>query len=201
MPARLALLALLVVCAGAARRVSALGQYPDGVKVVTRVEYYEVFGGTSAELAADLQRRGPRDDVGRVRTGMAQSPLRSTYITVARGPDCTAIEAEVTVYTHITLPKWVPPADTEPGLSALWNKSVTALEVHEAGHQEISVRFAKRMRDGIAALRAPCRAFAARVDSANAALMTEMRSEQTRYDAETLHGLTQGTGFPPRRAP
>ena len=68
-PARLALLALLVVCAGAARRVSALGQYPDGVKVVTHVEYYEVFGRTSAELAADLQRRGPRDDVGRVRTG------------------------------------------------------------------------------------------------------------------------------------
>ncbi len=200
-PARVASLALLLVCAGAANRASAFQQYPEGVNGVTHVEYYEVHGRTVAEVAADLRRLGPKDAQGRARAGFASSPLRWTYSKRSNGRECNAFTVRVTVSTDIVLPKWVPPADTVPGLLALWNQSMAALTVHENGHKDISVRYAKLIRDQIAAMRAPCRSFSVNADSASNRLVGEMRAAQVRYDAETLHGVTQGTGFPPRPRP
>lgn len=200
-PARFALLTSLVVGVGWANRASASQQYPEGVHGVTKIEYYEVHGRTVAELAADLRRLGPKDSSGRARAGFTSSPLRWSYNKRSSGRECTANTVRVTVYTDIVLPKWVPPADTEPGLLALWNQSIAALTVHENGHKDISVRYAKLIRDRIAAMRAPCSRFSVNADSASFRLVSEMRTAQVRYDSETLHGVTQGTGFPPRRRP
>ena len=199
--ARAAVLALLVVCAGTPWTASGFQQLPAGVTVITRTEYYELHGRTVAELAADLRRLGPRDAEGRVQAGAASSPLRWQYAKRSRGLDCHAVDVRVTVNTDILLPRWVPPADTEPGLLAKWNASLAALAVHERGHQEISVRYATLIRNGISRLRTTCRGFDAQADSASNRLITTMRGAQQAYDAETRHGLAQGTGFPPRPAP
>lgn len=191
----------LLALAASAMPTSAFQQYPRGVKGVTTVEYYEVRGRTAAELAADLRRLGPRDEVGRARAGVASSPLQWSYAKIARGLGCVAADVVVTLHTRIVLPRWVPPVDSEPGLLAKWNLSMAALAVHEEGHKEVSVRYAKRIRDGIADLRAPCRTFTAMADSASRRQIDAMREAQAAYDAETKHGLTQGTGFPPPPVP
>lgn len=176
-------------------------QLPAGVKVITRTSYYEVHGRNARELAADMRRLGPRDAEGRSQAGAASSPVRWQYAKRARGSECRAADVQVIVNTEIVLPRWVAPVDAEPGLPAQWAAFIAALARHEEGHQEISVRHASRIRDGIVALRASCRRFSARADSASNGLMTAMRSAQEAYDTDTRHGLTQGTGFPPRPAP
>lgn len=176
-------------------------QLPTGVKVITRTAYYDVHGASARELAADLRRQGPRDAEGRTQAGAASSPVRWQYVKRASGSECRAASVRVIVHTDILLPRWVPPVDTEPGLPAQWTAFIAALAVHEQGHQEISVRHAERIRKGIAAMRANCRSFDGQVERANKRVMTAMRSAQAAYDADTRHGLTQGTGFPPRPAP
>lgn len=198
---RTGLRSALLALAASAGSASAFQQYPTGVQGVTKIEYYEVQGRTAAELAADLRRRGPRDEEGRARAGVASSPLRWSYAKIARGLGCVAADVVVTVQTDILLPRWVPPVDSEPGMIATWNHSMSALAVHEEGHKAISVRYAKLIRDGIVATRAPCRTFTARADSASGRLVAAMRDAQAAYDAETKHGLTQGTGFPPPPVP
>jgi predicted secreted Zn-dependent protease len=176
-------------------------QDPAGVNAVTRTEYYEVHGRTVAELAADLRRQGPKDEEGRAYAGFTTSPLRWQYNTRPDGPVCTAFNVRVNVYSAVLLPKWVPPADTEPGLLTMWNQSMAALALHEAGHEEISVRYATLVRDRIVAQRAPCGRFSAEANRAGNRLVAALRAAQAKYDADTRHGLSQGTGFPPRPVP
>ena len=127
-------------------------QYPPGVEVTTRTTYYEVHGRTVAQLAADLRRRGPKGDDGQLRTAFTDSRLRWQFTTRPDGPACRAVGVRVTIAAEVLMPKWVPPADTEPGVVTKWNESMNALAVHEAGHSDIRVRFATAIRDRIAAL-------------------------------------------------
>jgi len=175
-------------------------QSPSGVSTVIRTEYYEVHGRTAAEVAADMRKQGPKDPEGRAYAGFTASPVRWQYITIGDGPRCRALNVTVTVTSHVVLPRWVPPADTEPGLLAMWNRSAEALEVHEAGHRDVSFRYATQIRDGIVAMRAPCRGFFAAAKAASDSLVEAMRAAQAKYDVDTRHGLEQGTGFPPRAA-
>lgn len=174
-------------------------QYPPGVEVTTRTTYYEVHGRTVAQLAADLRRRGPKGDDGQLRTAFTDSRLRWQFTTRPDGPACRAVGVRVTIAAEVLMPKWVPPADTEPGVVTKWNESMNALAVHEAGHSDIRVRFATAIRDRIAALRTRCDRLTAKADSASNAIVAELRAAQTKYDADTQNGLTQGTGFPPNR--
>jgi predicted secreted Zn-dependent protease len=198
---RAALLVVLTVGAIAPIGAQGLRQDPAGVNAITRTEYYEVHGRTVAELAADLRRQGPKDEEGRAYAGFATSPVRWQYNTRPEGGACAAFNVRVTVYSHVLLPKWVPPADTEQGLLAMWNESMASLALHEAGHKEISVRYATLIRERIVAQRAPCGRFSADANRAGNRLVEALRAAQAKYDTETRHGLSQGTGFPPRPVP
>ena len=174
--------------------------FPPGITSTTRTTYYEVHGRTAAQLAADMRREGPKGDDGQRRTAYTDSKLRWQFTTRPDSAACRAAGVRVTIAAEVLMPRWVPPADTEPGVLAMWNESMAALAVHETGHSDIRVRFATAIRDRITALRTRCDRFTVEADSASNAIVAEMRAAQERYDADTENGLTQGTGFPPKRA-
>ena len=174
--------------------------FPPGITGTTRTTYYEVHGRTAAQLAGALRRQGPKGDDGQLRTAFTESRFSWQYTTRPDGPACRAVGVRVIISAEVLMPKWVPPADTQPGVLAIWNESMKALAVHEAGHSDIRVRFATAIRDRTTAMRTRCDHFTAEADSVSNAIVAEMRAAQAKYDADTQNGLTQGTGFPPKRA-
>lgn len=137
--AMIAVASIVVACASAPRN-PVLDKYPTGVVGRTSVFYYDIQGRTFDELRADMRRKGPKID-GTSFVGEARSPMRWSWRTESNGGGtCSIRDVTVSVNAQITLPRWTPPADPEPGLVDEWKRFSTALEEHEAGHKDISVQ-------------------------------------------------------------
>ena len=94
---------------------------------------------------------------GRTFVGETRSPMQWAWRTEpSRLGNCSIRDVVVTVNAQITLPRWTPPADTEPGLVTEWKRFLTALEVHEAGHKDISARAGREIRERLRGLSEPC---------------------------------------------
>jgi predicted secreted Zn-dependent protease len=157
--------------------------------------YYDVHGRTVAELRADMRRVGPKiADSSFV--GETRSPMRWNWRTESAGASsCTIREVTLSVNAQITLPRWTPPADTEPGLAAEWARFVAALETHEAGHKDISAKAGRAIVDRLRGLSGLCSQLGSRANDIARDIVDKAASEQKAYDAATRHGLTQGTAF------
>ena len=185
---------LLSACASA-KRNPVLDKYPIGVNGRTSVFYYDVHGSTVAELRADMRRLGPKVD-GSSFVGETRSPMRWTWRTEStRSGSCAIRDVMVVVNAQITLPRWTPPANADAMVVKEWNRFLTALEVHEAGHKDISAKAGKAIIDRLRNLSSPCALLNTRANDIARDIVTKQMEEQHTYDATTRHGLTQGTAF------
>ena len=185
---------LSIACASAPRN-PVLDKYPAGVSGRTTVLYYDVHGRTFEELRADMRRLGPKID-GSTYVGETRSPMQWNWRTESNGgATCTIRDVTVLVNAQITLPRWSPPPDTEPGLAAEWKRFLTALETHEAGHKDISARAASEIIDRLRGVSGLCSQLGTRANDLARVIVERARQEQTTYDAVTRHGFTQGTSF------
>jgi predicted secreted Zn-dependent protease len=183
-----------IACASAPRN-PVLDAYPVGVIGHTTVIYYDVHGRTFAEVRADMHRLGPKvADSSFV--GETRSPMRWSWRTESTGAGmCSIPNASVSVNAEITLPRWTPPPDSEPGLAVEWNRFIAALETHEAGHKDISARAARDIVDRLRGLSEFCSQISSRGNELARAIVNRANEEQKAYDAATRHGITQGTAF------
>lgn len=190
-----AALALLALACASAPRNPVLDKYPAGIDGRTTVLYYDVRGSTYAELRADMRAKGPKLD-GTSFVGETRSPMGWRWKTESMGGmSCRIREVSVAVNARITLPRWTPPADTEPGLVAEWHRFLTALEVHEAGHKDISAKAGKEIIDQVRGLSGICAQINTRANDIARSIVERSSREQIAYDATTRHGITQGTSF------
>jgi len=177
----------------------ALDDYPRGVSGQTTVVYYDVHGRTVEELRADMERLGPKID-GASYVGETGSPMRWGWRTRSMGgASCTIHDVTVSVSAQIMLPRWTPPNDAEPGLAAEWKRFVDAVEAHETGHKDISAKAAREIIDRVQGLSASCSQIDMRGNDIARSIVERAHQQQQAYDAETRHGLTQGTMFGVRR--
>ncbi|HXT15068.1 MAG TPA: DUF922 domain-containing protein [Gemmatimonadaceae bacterium] len=190
---------IVASCASAPRN-EVLDKYPAGIVGRTSVFYYDVHGRTLAELRADMRRAGPKvADSSFV--GETQSPMRWSWRLESTGPaGCTIRDVTVSVNAQITLPRWTPPADTEPGLVAEWTRFIAALETHEAGHKDISAKAGREIVDRLRGLSGLCSQISTRANDIARQIVDRSAADQKAYDAATRHGITQGTSFGSRRA-
>jgi predicted secreted Zn-dependent protease len=166
----------------------------------TSVFYYDVHGRTFEELHADMRRLGPKVD-GNSFVGETRSPMRWSWRTQSTDRvSCSIREVTLTVNAEITLPRWTPPPDTEPGLVTEWNRFIAALEVHEAGHKDISAKAGREIVDRLRGLSGLCSQISARANDITRVIVDRASAEQKAYDVATRHGLTQGTSFGRRRS-
>jgi predicted secreted Zn-dependent protease len=161
----------------------------------TSVNYYDVHGRTFAELRADMRRSGPKvADSSFV--GETRSPMRWSWRTESTGGSgCTIRDVTLSVNAQITLPRWTPPVDTEPGLAAEWTRFIAALETHEAGHKDISAKAGRDIVERLRGLSGLCSQISTRANDLAKVIVDRSNAEQRAYDAATRHGLTQGTSF------
>jgi predicted secreted Zn-dependent protease len=186
-------------CATATRN-PVLDSYPAGVEGRTSVIYYDVHGRTYADLHADMRRLGPKT-YGSSYVGETRSPMSWTWRTESTtGGSCTLRDIHVRVNAEILLPRWTPPADADSSVVAEWQRFIAALETHEAGHKDISARAGREIKDQLRGLMGLCSQVSTRANDLARRIINDATQAQRRYDAETRHGLTQGTGFGPAPA-
>ena len=190
-----AAVALLGVACASSARNPVLDAYPAGVIGRTTVTYYDVHGRTFAEVRADMHRLGPKvADSSFV--GETRSPMHWSWRTESTGSGmCSIPNPSVSVNAQITLPRWTPPPDSEPGLATEWNRFIAALEKHEAGHKDISAKAGHDLVEQLRNLSGPCSQISMRANDIARVIVDRADEQQKAYDAATRHGITQGTSF------
>jgi len=193
---RTLLLATIITVAAAcasAPRNPVLDKYPAGVAGRTTVTYYDVHGSSYAELHADMRRQGPKIN-GTSFVGETFSPMSWTWRTESlSGGTCSLREVRVAVNAEILLPRWTPPPGVDSSVVTEWKRFIAALETHEAGHKDISARAGREIQDQLRGMSGPCSQVSMRANDLARAISDRANVEQKAYDAETRHGLTQGT--------
>jgi uncharacterized protein DUF922 len=126
--------------------------------------------------------------------------MRWSWRTESANGTCSIRDVSVTVNAQITLPRWTPPADTEPGLATEWNRFIAALETHEAGHKDISAKAGSEIVTRLRGLSGLCSQINTRAGDVARMIVDKAGDDQKIYDAATRHGLTQGTAFGAGRA-
>jgi predicted secreted Zn-dependent protease len=144
-------------------------------------------------LRADMRRQGPKiSDSSFV--AETRSPMRWEWKYQTEGTSsCSIRDLRVHVTAQILLPRWTPPVDTEPGIYAEWNRFVTALETHEAGHKDISAKAASEIAQRVSPLSGSCSFIGQRASDIARSIADRVQDQQHQYDAQTRHGMTQGT--------
>jgi predicted secreted Zn-dependent protease len=195
---------LIVFWAGCASspRNGAFDTYPASVTGHTTIVYYDVQGRTFDELSSGMHRLGPRV-AGTSVVGETRSPIRWNWRLESTGASlCSIREVTVSVNAEVTLPRWNPPPDAEPGLVAEWKRFLFALEMHEAGHKDISAKAGRDIVNSLRGMTGLCSEINSRANDVARAIVDNASEEQRAYDVATRHGLTQGTSFrspPPRQ--
>jgi predicted secreted Zn-dependent protease len=162
---------------------------------------YEVRGRTAGELLASLRAAGPRQG-GRRYFGLHQWHLTWQFRWEREGPWCTVHRVTVTLRAETLLPRWAAPPDAESDLRRAWDRFLSALRSHEAGHRDLATSAARAVRQAVLADGpVSCGVVADRANATARAVVGDYNRRNAVYDDDTRHGATQGAVWPPASAP
>ena len=169
-----------------------------GVVPVLSTERYPVEGSTVSEISRSLRAQAQQT---RGFSGYHTSTLRYTYRLQDSGGRCRFTDVRIEVVSHTRVPEWRRPSDAPAELVAQWDAFVTALDDHERSHQQIAFdiagQLARRLRE---LTEMSCSQLRSEGDREASRLMALHRERQRQFDADTQHGATTGTTWPPRPA-
>lgn len=152
--------------------------------------YYEINGSTADDLRKAMNRLGPLDPTDGLHYD-ARSDWHISWNWPGYGEsECDLSQASVDYDIKVTVPYWNTATDMDPVVIDRWNRYMTALELHEQGHVDITVNNYLKVRDAIQA--ATCDT----TERAAQEAIEEIRSLQAKYDQQTRHGNLQGAVFP-----
>ncbi len=174
---------------------------PAGVLVVHRVDTYPITGSDRRAMRAQL--RVPADAAAGLDQSQASNANRFAglyvwqmswrYETQSAGGLCNVSKATVTLRSTVTIPEWIPPAGVDSALAADWPRYRNALAAHEQGHRELAYKGAGRLRRALEGVpMQSCGSIATATKTVGESVMKELRLEQSAYDRDTRHGITQG---------
>jgi predicted secreted Zn-dependent protease len=196
---RFCLIATALTAAGVAAAWPARPEDPNpnklshGVVGTTDVKYYDVHGRTPGDVAKSIEQLGTKTNEP---LGHPRASFSSTWHKRNDGDGrCELTAVQVTMVSEMALPSWTPPADTVPGVSAEWQRFMSALERHEIEHKNISTRAAREVLDGLLALKTFCSEVPRDVKRLTDSITAQTQSRQAAYDATTHDGGTQGAVF------
>jgi predicted secreted Zn-dependent protease len=92
------------------------------------------------------------------------------------------------------LPRWNPPAGTNPELLRTWKRFSDVLREHEDGHHRIAKSAAQEVRRKLtrSGKARDCRALEANMTAAANRVLSEYREKQAEFDRKTDYGRAQG---------
>lgn len=183
------LLVLWTACTGVERLHTATPPAGEAPLVTgADILWFDLDGGDRLDLISSCASTCPHDGNDNAVASLTTWAVDWTWLGHRTEP-CVVVSPDVHVDVTVALPRWSPPAGTDPALIAEWGTYTTALARHEQGHVDLVYDVARDSADGLAGV--PC------IDAhaASAGLLTDLRQVQAAYDVETRHGRTQGADF------
>ncbi len=153
------------------------------------IEWYDIYGSTSAELRQQVDTYGPLDDNGERWEALTHWRIHWNWPGYGKA-NCDLSAATVRYENTVTLPRWNPPPEASARLIERWNAYLPALARHEQHHVEIVVEHYQEVLTAIQA--ADCLS----ADAAAMAAFEEIRRLQNEYDEVSQHSVAEGVQFP-----
>ena len=121
----------------------------QGVRLDTRVEYYEVPDTTLSEAVARLNQTRLQGPQGPPSQGLTRYSIDAEWRAVAGDGACRVEDVVVTVDIVITLPEWPVLAERPENEQRGWAVIDRALRDHEYAHRDLTVEAAKALREDL----------------------------------------------------
>ena len=96
--------------------------------------FYNVTGSAFCEIRESIAKSCPWKDQF---DGDTRWDVRWKFQYAGRANLCVIASYSVTTKIVITLPRWTPPADVDPGVKEQWTRYYTNLAHHEWGHARL----------------------------------------------------------------
>ena len=169
--------------------VSAPGQ--NSVRCTTN--YYAVTGTTTRELRQSINEMRPwrrKLDAD----GLTNWRLEWRFTVTPTASGCRISSFTTTTAIGITLPRWEGLTNASAPFRKTWERYITALGQHEAGHARHALAAAADLQKRIKELpeHADCDGLKHRIHEIGNATIEEYRRKEKDYDERTRNGATQG---------
>ncbi len=174
-------------------------ELPPGVFITDDTTRYPVIGATSAELAQQLGiGRESASDSDYI--GLTGTQVRWQFRPFRSDSGCRLAQVAVFVRIVTTLPQWLAPGGTPDSLAQQWTRFLDATLVHERGHRNIALHTAAAILRTLQNVHeADCPGIGEIANLHAHAAWDLGQRRQVDYDIATVHGVTQGSRWPPPR--
>jgi predicted secreted Zn-dependent protease len=178
--------------------ILAIGGAVAEPKVTETINYYDVSGSTVQELRADLNRNGPAGKDGKRYDAFTHWYIRWRHNDQRGGNECAIASVSTSVDVTITFPRLSGTADVPGAVKQAFADYTQKLLLHEKGHAQNAIDTARRIDDGIAALRPQhnCSELGRAANRLGYSLIEAANQWDIDYDRRTQHGASQGARFP-----
>lgn len=181
---------LLILTACSTAPVVTESPSPDDLHFQTRDVFYDLAGPTSADIAHQLDEHARKSE-GRLAETRWQLKTQLQFGGAEGGP-CQVTRMDVNVDIEIELPRW--PGAAQSPVRERWENFETAARVHEKGHYDHAIAAGKEVAVALRKLKAAsCEAAGELSDASTKAIVDKYQKLDVKYDAETRHGILQGT--------
>ena len=155
--------------------------------------YYAVTGATLGEIHQSLIRNRPWKEKSAL-DGLTNWRVQWHFQMGASPGLCRLTSFRTTTTIVTTMPRWVRPTNASIEVVTNWNRYITALGLHEAGHAQIGLAAAAEQQRRIPSLgsEANCEALKMRINELAQQIVDEHGRRDREYDAQTEHGASQG---------
>jgi len=159
---------------------------------------YDVTGRTAPEIRAAMNANPARPvDQGDKVDAFTRWESRLNWSYSGASGMCVATSVAPTLAITFTFPRWVLSPNPSPGTIQQWGTYLDALQLHEGGHQQNGIDATSDAVGRVKAVgTASCAEFNAAASQVMQAALKVGNEADTRYDAATRHGATQGAVFP-----
>lgn len=180
-------MALLTACASAPH--VDVPRVPPGVRLTTRIDFYDVPGTTIYALRADITHTGPRID-DRSWAGSTNWNARWSWEYEHRGTSaCGFRRVSVELNTVTLLPRWTPEDTFDRGVLSWWTDFSARLAEHERGHVLIAVDGARDIVRALESMSASsCAQLATNANASAQQVVERVKRRQAEFDLATGHG-------------
>ncbi len=152
------------------------------------VLWFDLVGTDRIDLIESCFATCPHDEQDRPVASLTTWAVDWTWVR-RPGEPCEVMEPTVVVDVTVTLPRWTPPPDADPALTAEWHTYLQALTHHEEGHVDLVHHLADDTAGRL--VEAGCD----RAHASGASTLDRIRTAQRNYDDATGNGRTQGASF------
>ena len=169
-----------------------------GVHVIEVDSTYPVMGESALDVLESLHQDAPEHDGAR-RPGYHEWRFRYRYAAWQGPQQCHPRDIVLLARTVTVLPEWAGRERAPPDLATDWDAFLGAIETHEMGHRTLAVAHLDRIFRALELARSGrCEELPDALQRAVEGPIRDEMEEQRRYDAETEHGILQGTIWPRR---